>query len=375
MTQRIQILFLISPLLFAQSVRIVPDLAVSEAEYRDAEETWLRNDPDLERDLYKGDRQEIVRRIHHAAALRDDVMAKKETYLGFLVKRVDDMEKRLSNTRGQNLPLADLKSDLEGEQARILAEQDRLEGRIHDLPEGDEYTLVRRAMESERGDLVALQNSVAQRIHAMDDSAKAQQAASGLSDVDPLIKKLEDIRKIWEGERARAVAARPVWGRYYTDLEKSLNEKNGSGPAPSTPPARTPSAPLAPTQGEKPRASNPAPAATATLGGNWVYKSQQGAWIGWGEPEMVVLQLRQVGSLVQGTYTARLPGRNDKRLLNLAVEGQLETKEQAHLRWTSVEPPAHGVMTIKMSPDGRLLVERLSSEDNYIPHGMEVLQR
>jgi hypothetical protein len=90
---------------------------------------------------------------------------------------------------------------------------------------------------------------------------------------------------------------------------------------------------------------------------------------------MVLLQLRQAGSHLEGTYTARLPGRNDKRLLNLALEGEMETKERARLRWTSLEPAAHGVIVIRMSPDGRLLVERLSSDDNYIPQGMEVLQR
>jgi hypothetical protein len=376
MKRRSQVLFLVSQwLLCAQSVRMMPDLAVAEAEYHDAEESWLRNDPTLSRDLYSTNRSEMVRRIHHAAALRDDVMKKKEAYLGFLVKRIDDMGKRLSNAPVQKLPLADLRRDLEGEQSRILGEQGRLEDRIHDIPEGDEYTLVRRAMELERTELVSLQNSVALRIHAIDNAAKAQQAASGLSDVEPLMKNLDAIRDIWEGERARAVAARPVWARYYTDLEKSLTEKDGSGPAPSTRPGRTPSAPMAPAPKDKPRASNPAVLAEATLSGVWVYRSHPGAWIGWGEPEMVLLQLRQAGPHVVGTYTARLPGRNDKRLLNLSVEGPLEAKEQAYLRWTSFEPPAHGAMSVKLSRDGRLLVERVNSDDSYIPQGMEVLQR
>jgi hypothetical protein len=377
MKQRNRILFLLAPwLLCAQSARIVPNLAVAEAEYWDAEQSWLHDDPDLERDLYKQDRQVITRRIHRAAALRDDVMKKKEVYLSFLVKRVDDMKKRLSTADASELPLADLKRDLESEQSRILGEQDRLEERMRELPEGDEYTLVKRAMEAEHADLVLLQNGVAQQIRGVGDSDKAQQAGSGLASVEPLVKKLEDIGKIWEGERVRAVAARPNWAKYYAAMEKSLNEKNGPGPAPSAHPDRAPSAaPLPHPPAQPPHASNSVGATDTILSGSWAYRSQQGAWTGWGEPEMVSLQLRQTGPRVEGTYTARLPGRHDTRLLNLALEGQAEANGKARLRWTSLEPPAHGVMTVKASPDGRLLVERVNSEDNYIPDGMEVLQR
>jgi hypothetical protein len=235
---------------------------------------------------------------------------------------------------------------------------------------------VRRAMEAEHADLVLLQNGVAQQIRGVGNADKAQQAGSGLADVDPLVKKLEDIGKIWEGERVRAAAARSNWAKYYAAMEKSLNEKNGPAPAPSAHPDHAPSAaPLPHSPAQVPRASNPPGAVDAIFTGSWVYRNQQGAWIGWGEPEMVSLQLRQTGPRVEGNYTARLPGRHDMRLLNLALEGQVEANGKARLRWTSLEPPAHGVMTVKASPDGRVLVERVNSEDNYIPEGMEVLQR
>ena len=37
-----------SALAAAQSVRYIPDLAVAESEYRNAQEAWLKNDPDLD---------------------------------------------------------------------------------------------------------------------------------------------------------------------------------------------------------------------------------------------------------------------------------------------------------------------------------------
>jgi hypothetical protein len=370
-------LFVVSSwLLVAQSVRIVTNLAVSEAEYRNAEEMWRQNDPDLVSDLYKGNKQEVVRRIHHAAALADDMLSKKTTYLATLIQHTDEMEKRLSSSSGtQKIPFADLKDDLEREQSRILDEQDRLDERLHDLPQGDELTLVRRAMESERAELVVLQNNIAQRIRAMDNAAKTQQASSALSDLDPLIRKLEDLKKMWEGERARAVAQKPAYGKMYSDMEKSLDNKSGIGSNPSTRPSGNPSVPLTPPPSSKPGAGLLKSPANSSFSGDWVYKSEQGGWVGFGEPEMVLLQLRQVGLRLDGTYSARLPGRHDTRSLNLAVEGQLEGNGQAQLRWTSLEPPAHGVMTLKAGPNDRLLVERIISEDNYIPQGMEVLQR
>jgi hypothetical protein len=365
-----------SSLLIAQSLRIVTNIAVSEAEYRNAEEMWRKNDPDLISDLYKGNKQEVVRRIHHAATLAEDMLSKKATYLASLIQHTDEMEKRLSSAQGtQTIPFADLKDDLEREQARILDEQDRLDDRLHDLPQGDELTLVRHAMESERAELVVVQNDIAQRIHAMDNAAKTQQASSALSDVDPLIRKLEDIKKMWEGERARAVAQKPAYGKMYSDMEKSLDNQSGSGSNPSTRPSGNPSIPLAPSPGRNPGAMLLKSPANGSLSGDWVYKSEQGGWVGLGEPEMVLLQLRQVGLRLNGIYSARLPGTHDTRSLNLVVEGQIEGDGRAELRWTSLEPPAHGMLTIKAGPNDRLLVERLTSEDNYIPQGMEVLQR
>jgi hypothetical protein len=369
------------PLIFVhlasgQSVRIATNIAVSEAEYRNAEQIWLQNDPELVSDLYKAPRQDVVRRIHAAAALADDMIGKKATYMASLIEHTDEMEKRLSVVRAtSDIPLADLKGDLEREQANILDEEGRLEERLHDLPQGDEMMLVRRAMEAEHGDLVLLQNNIAQRIRAMDNAATVQKASAALLNVDPIIGKLDDVKKMWTDEKARALSQKSAFDKMYSDMEKSLDSSerpSGSAPAalPQGSPAKTP-----PSRSPKQGASLPGPPVNAIFGGSWVYKSQPGAWIGFGEPEMVSLELHQIGPRFEGTYSASLPMRLETRSLNLSLEGQLGDDGEAQLQWTSLEPAAHGLMTVRLGPDNRLLVERVISDDNYIPRGMEVLVR
>ena len=60
-----------------QHVEVIPDIAIAEAEYRDANEACLQNDPNLERDLFTADPDQVRRRLHRAAGLRDDAMVKK----------------------------------------------------------------------------------------------------------------------------------------------------------------------------------------------------------------------------------------------------------------------------------------------------------
>lgn len=346
----------------AQTVRLLPDLAIAESEYRDAQEAWLKNDPNLERDLFKANPNDIRRRIRRAASLRDDVMVKKEVYLSSLVKRFDDVKTRLLETKDAHLPTDQLKASLNREQTRLLSEQERLELQIRDLPPGDEYALLRRSMEAERNDLVALQNNVALRIRSMDRAGAAQDAAASFA--DPLEKNLEELGKFWKGERERAVRTRASWARLYQSMEGAIDAKSGPEVKSKTKLA--------------PNASPAAPIPVIVPGsrgmtGAWFYRSQPGAWIGFGEPDSVLLQLHKNGDLVDGIYLAKLPGRGDTRFLSLALQGRLLSDRQARVQWSSQRPPAHGEMMLKLGLDGRLLVQRLNSNDSYIPKGMEVL--
>lgn len=372
-------LILFAPLLFAsaaagaQSVRLVPDMAVAESEYRDAQEAWLRSDPDLERDLYKRGREEMRTRIRRAATLRDDAMAKKEVYLGLLASHFDTIRTRLASPESGGIPVEQIKRDLEREQSRLLAEEERLESLMRDLPEGDEYALVRRAMEAEKNDLITLQNSVALRMRSLDRIGASQQAGSEPAAAESLAEKLDEIGRIWAGEHARATRERAAWAHYYADLETSLSAGATAPQAPDT--ARRVSggrngsdAAVQPGLGTGNRIPR-----QKTMDGAWTYESQPGAWTGFGEPEAVRLELKRSGNDIEGTYVARLPGLHDIRQVSLVLRGRLVSDREATVQWVSQRPAAHGEMELKLGSDGRLLVQRVSSDDSYIPTGMEVL--
>jgi hypothetical protein len=201
-----------------------------------------------------------------------------------------------------------------------------------------------------------------------------------------LDKNFADMSTIWKMERDKVVRARATWARYYADLEKSLDSPDDKKPAKpsSTPP--TPTKPLAELLNPQPLAeergvaeamqrSIPAVKRDAdSFAGVWEYHSGQGAWVGFGEPDYVYLHLKVVaGHHIEGNYSARLPGRDDMRLVSLALEGDTVSQTQANLTFASDEPRATGEMSVKIAPDRRLLVERLRSNDSYIPAGMEVL--
>ena len=358
----------------AQSVRVVPDMAIAESEYREAQEAWLRNDPNLEQDLNSRGREEMRTRIHRAAGLRDDVMAKKEVYLRFLVSHFEETRTRLASPGSGGFPVEQIRRTLEREQARLLAEEERLEALVQELPKGDEYLFRRRAMEEQMNDLMAAQNNIALRMRSLERTAASQRASADPAAGKALEEKLDEIGRMWADERERAVRERSSWARYYKDLEDLLQ-------SPDIPrqgaPGRQPSKRRRGHDASAPAlaASQPGtlPARQRTLDGVWSYESQPGARTGFGEPESVRLKLKRTGTDIEGTYVARLPGLHDTRQLNLALRGRLVSEREAKVQWVSQQPAAHGEMELKLGSDGRLLVQRLSSDDSYIPTGMEVL--
>ena len=85
-------LLILPALLLAQTPVYRPSIAVAETEYREAQEAWLHNDPNLMNDLFKSNKEEIRGRIHRAASVRDTMMAqvKKEVYLNLLIQRASE---------------------------------------------------------------------------------------------------------------------------------------------------------------------------------------------------------------------------------------------------------------------------------------------
>ena len=229
-----RIAILLVPLLLqAQTPVYRPSIAVAESEYREAQEAWIHNDPNLVNDLFKGNKEEVRGRIHRAATLRDNVMAKKEVYLGLLIQRIEDSQKRLTSSSGPgpSVPVEEIKSGITEEQQRILSDQDRpQEALLRDLPQGDDYSLVRRELEKERADLITLQNALAQRLRSLDNAARSQQAVRGLTTTDALGEQLESVKKVWEEEHQRTVSQRVGWARYYSSMVEAIDTKGSPAP-------------------------------------------------------------------------------------------------------------------------------------------------
>ena len=165
---------------------------------------------------------------------------------------------------GGTLPIQEMKASLAHEQERILSDQDNLESLMRDLPQGDEYSLVRRELEKEKTDLINLQNAVALRMRSLDNAARSQQAIQETSSTDGLAEKMDEIRKVWEDEHERAVRQRATWARYYSTMIETIDAK---GPAPVV--SAVPAALLPGQRGNTSKSSRAVASESRILNGQW----------------------------------------------------------------------------------------------------------
>ena len=258
----------------AQQVEVIPDIAFAEAQYHDASEAWLRNDPNLERDLFKADPVQVRRRIRQAASLRDDAMVKKEVYLKAEIQRWQRLRDRLSEDRNGAIPTEADRKSLREQQAHKLAEQRSVEEKLRDLPEADEYLPQRRALDEERTHLINLQNNIAERVALLDSIDTLQQSIQSTSAGESLAQKLDEIVKLWEQERDNASRQRAHWAQLYTAMEQAVNKRSPVPNVPKKGSSKKSSRPAAPAQ------SSPPPSASAggVAGGPLTSCSRPGVW-------------------------------------------------------------------------------------------------
>lgn len=221
-------------------MEVIPDIAAAETEYRDANEACLNNDPNLERDLFSADTEQVRRRIHRAASLREDAMMKKEVYLTAEIQRLRNLRSRLVEGDLGNIPTGWERKSLQIEQALTLQEQGRVEGELRDLPGDDEYAPKRRVFDQERIHLIDIQNTIAERLQALDSIERAQRSLHSAAGVDVLAQELDETVKIWEQERDGAKRQRAHWGQLYVAMEQALSKK---APDPAAPRKGSPKKP------------------------------------------------------------------------------------------------------------------------------------
>ena len=213
---------------FAQAVRLAPGIAVAEAEYRDAVSAWSRADPGLPKDLLRASPEEVRGRIHRVAALRDDAMVKRRTYLGELVKRLQKARDQMTGRVPDRIPAGELKRGLPDEQARIQDRQESVEILLRELPPGEQYATLQRHLENERARLGALRNDLAARSEALDALGRLQDSLD-TEEIAGLASKMEAVVRVWELERDDVERQRANWKEVYAAMERAVDANAAAG--------------------------------------------------------------------------------------------------------------------------------------------------
>ncbi len=218
----------IAPLAVGQNVTLKPDIGVAQAEYHDALESWINNDRYLTQDLLTGNPEQMRQRVRKAGALRDQVMLKKEKYLDLIIQRLHEIRAHLAPANAGDIPVDAISKDLEVQQARLASDQERIEASLRELPTGDEYLIVRRALEAERTSRISLQSAVASRIRSIDILGKSQDALRASAQGEPESQTLDDMLKVWNEERATAIRQRTTWATLYKNMEQEIDNNVAS---------------------------------------------------------------------------------------------------------------------------------------------------
>jgi hypothetical protein len=216
----------------AQAVRLAPGISVSEAEYRDAVHAWSQADPDLAKDLLRVPADEMRGRIRRVAALRDDAMVKKRSYLAELVERLQKARNQMTGSAPDRIPADEIKWSLPDEQARTEGQRESVETLLRDLPPGDEYAALRRDLEGEGARLAALHYDLAARSDALDALGRVQEDLDA-AQFAGLVSKFEAVVQVWKHERDDIERQRANWRDLYAAMERAVNANaNPAGAVP-----------------------------------------------------------------------------------------------------------------------------------------------
>jgi hypothetical protein len=207
----------------AQTVRLAPGVSMAEADYNDAVDAWAHADPDLAKDLLHAPPETMRARIRHVAALRDDAMVKKHSYLTDLVERLQKAQKQITDSTAPALiPPEAIQGNLPEERARLESRQQGVETLLRQLPSDAEYDGVRRDLEDERDRLQTLHNDLAARRSALDAVGRAQDGVNFAATAG-LAAKLQAVVQVWERERDDVERQRAHWKEVYAAMERAVD--------------------------------------------------------------------------------------------------------------------------------------------------------
>jgi hypothetical protein len=239
----------------------------------------------------------------------------------------------------------------------------RLQAKLETLQNESGWAKIRRSVQPERSDILALQAS-----------------RRGKITVDrPLDRSLHDESSITslayrDSERQLRDALQKLWIRYYQSLVDAVEQRpDGSSPLIVKLPANAttgltavPAIPSGPAANDNP------------LVGTWIYQEGSQQFNGVAEPHQVILELWMEQGLLQGRYRADLPAFDGTtKHVDLKLRGRFVPSHDQTLEFQSANPDTSGKVVVEV-PDVtglHVMFIRLVESGGPIPRGRERLTR
>jgi hypothetical protein len=240
-----------------------------------------------------------------------------------------------------------------------------LQHKLDSLREAPDWPRIRRAIQAERNQAMALQ--ARWREEMPQDLSISSSTQTRPTPISAIVYR--------DSQKELGDLLERMWSKYY----QALSDAIGSNSAASVPLLKTRgSAPAPVAPGAASAQSAAQPAAASALVGEWSYKVGSRQFNGVGEPVMVILELWMDQGALRGRYRAELPDFSGMRKLDwkLRAAAGRASGGQA-MEFESADPPATGTLRIEgPAANGlEIMVVRGANEAGGFPRGREALRR
>jgi hypothetical protein len=334
-------------------------IALSE-QVSSAWDSWEKSQPDLEQSVFSLPMVDARTRIQRALSDFLAYLDRRRQYSDAVATYIESF--RLNPGTRPAVTAEAVSSD----QVQLLGiSLTRLQAKLEALRAAPAWAQIRRSLQQDRSDVLALQASRRGEITVDRPLDRSRAAAPSVS---PIVYR--------ESERQTRDALQKLWTRYYQSLVDAVEQK----PAGSAP--LITKLPVTPAPGGAatvtPVAANAAPADNNPLTCTWIYTEGSQQFNGVAEPHKVMLELWMEQGLLLGRYRAELPAFDGTtKHVDLNLRGRFTPGHDQTLEFRSADPDASGKVVIEGpgSTGLDLMLVRVVESRNPIPRGRESLSR
>jgi hypothetical protein len=322
-------------------------------------DSWEKSNADLEQLIFSLPMVEARDRIQHALSDFLGYLDQRRLYCDSVATYIESYRLNLGSKSSATI------ETVSGDQLQVLGVSlIHLQNKLEALRATSAWAQIRRSVQQERSDVLALQSSRRDEITVDRPLDRSRPVAHIIS---PIIYR--------DSERQLSDALQKLWARYYQSLVDGVEQKPaGSAPLLTRLPANT--APLAFSAAPNP-ASNAAVDSNPLLG-TWTYRDSSHQFNGVAEPRQVMLELWMEQGLLLGRYRAELPAFDGTtRHVDLRLRGRITPGHDQTLDFRSTDPDVNGRVVIEGpgSTGLELMFVRLVESGSPIPRGRESLTR